>query len=204
MFDHLLRLLKDRLLSPFARLLGPAVSPNFLSVLAFVFGVGAASTVYAGANIAALACWILNRTLDGLDGTHARVHQRQTDFGGYLDIVLDFTIYAAIPTAIIAASPDVRTTVSGAFLLATFFVNAASQMYLAAILERRQIGAESRGELTTITMPPGVVAGSETVIFFALFIALPAWRVTLFWLMGALVCVNIVQRLWWARRTLKR
>lgn len=202
MFDHLLRLLKDRLLAPFSRVIGPSVAPTLLSCIAFLFGIVAAVTVYFGHDAAALACWLVNRTLDGLDGTHARVHARQTDFGGYLDIVLDFTVYAAIPSAIVAASGSRALVIAGLFLLSTFFVNAASLMYLAAILERRQVGAAARGELTTVTMPPGVVAGSETVVFFSLFIAIAAWRTGLFWTMGALVCFNIVQRLWWARREL--
>lgn len=203
MFDHLLRLLKDRLLGPFARALGPSLSPNFISVVAFLFGIASAVAAYLGADALALLLWLANRTLDGLDGTHARVHARQTDFGGYFDIVLDFTVYAAIPCALVAAAGTMSLALAGMFLLATFFVNAASLMYLAAILERRQIGAAARGELTTITMPPGIVAGSETVVLFSLFLALPAWRLALFWIMGALVCANIVQRLWWARTMIR-
>ncbi len=203
MFDHLLRLLKDRLLGPFARMLGPSLSPNLISVVAFVFGMASAVAAYRGSDGAALLCWLVNRTLDGLDGTHARVHAQQTDFGGYFDIVLDFTVYAAIPCALVAATGSMSLALAGMFLLSAFFVNAASLMYLAAILERRQIGAASRGELTTITMPPGIVAGSETVVFFSLFLAVPAWRLALFWIMGALVCTNIVQRLWWARRVIR-
>ncbi len=202
MFDHLLRLLKDRLLAPFARAIGPSLSPNFISVVAFLFGMAAAVAAYFAEDGTALLLWLANRTLDGLDGTHARVHGRQTDFGGYFDIVLDFIVYAAIPCGLVAASGSMSLAVAGMFLLSTFFVNAASLMYLAAILERRQIGAAARGELTTITMPPGIVAGSETVVFFALFLAVPTWRLLLFWLMGALVCANILQRLLWAKRNL--
>lgn len=202
MFDHLLRLLKDRLLAPFARAIGPSLSPNFISVVAFLFGIASAVAAYLAADGLALLFWLLNRALDGLDGTHARVHGRQSDFGGYFDIVLDFIVYAAIPCALVAAAGSMSLALAGMFLLSTFFVNAASLMYLAAILERRQIGAAARGELTTITMPPGIVAGSETVVFFTLFLAVPAWRVVLFWVMGALVCANVLQRLWWARRTI--
>lgn len=198
MFDELLRRLKDRLLAPVARAIGPLVPPNVLSLVAFVFGLLAAYNAWQGRNGIALVCWAVNRAFDGLDGTHARVHGKQTDFGGYLDIVLDFIVYASIPAALVAADSALATP--GVFLLSTFFVNAASQMYLAAILERRQLGAAARGELTTITMPPGIVAGAETVVFMACFIAFPAWRAVLFLTMGALVCCNIVQRLWWARR----
>jgi len=84
----------------------------------------------------------------------------------------------------------------------SWFVNVASWMYLAAVLEKRGAGAASRGELTSVTMPRGLVAGTETVAFFALFLLLPAHYVTLAWLMTAGVAVGIAQRIAWAARHL--
>ena len=187
-------------LAPIARLLGPRISPTTLSLLAFCFGIATALTAYQGMVLLSLLAWALNRLLDGLDGTHARVHAQQTDFGGYLDIMLDFVVYATIPLALVAR--DATLSLAGVFLEATFFVNTASWMYLSAILEGRQSGAVARGEVTTVTMPPGVIAGTETVVLYALFLTLERWREPLFWLMGGLVCVNVVQRLWWARRAI--
>jgi phosphatidylglycerophosphate synthase len=200
MFDDLLRKLKDRLLAPLAVALGAHIAPNVITLVACVAGLAAALFAWQDRRGLALLLWLANRVLDGLDGTQARVHAQQSDFGGYLDIVLDFVVYAAIPLALMLSQPALL--IPGAFLLATFFVNAASWMYLAAILERRQAGASSRGELTTITMPPGIVAGTETVLFFTAMIVWPSARETLFTVMAALVMVNVVQRLWWARRHL--
>jgi len=203
MFDHVLRALKDRWLAPVARWLGPAVSPNLVTMLAFLVGMASAAAVLVGHDGVALAFWVGNRVLDGLDGTVARINDRQTDFGGYLDIVLDFVVYAAIPVAMLAAPDGERLLLPGAILLASFFVNAASWMYLAAILERRSAGASARGELTTVTMPPGIVAGTETFAFYAVFIVAPGWRATGFMVMSALVGVNVLQRLWWGHRALR-
>jgi len=36
--------------------------------------------------------WILNRILDGMDGMVARKRNISTKFGGYLDILVDFTV----------------------------------------------------------------------------------------------------------------
>ena len=200
MFDQVFRAFKDWLLAPLARVVGPRLSPNVISVIAFVAGLGAAGAVLGDRNSLALALWIANRILDGFDGTQARVHHTQSDFGGYLDIVFDFVVYAAIPLSIAMTDRTAGIPVAVAVLLATFFVNGASWMYLAAILERRQAGAEAHGELTTITMPPGIVAGAETVVFYSLFLAIPRFRVTLIFVMATLVSANVVQRLWWARR----
>ena len=83
-------------------------------------------------------------------------------------------------------------------MLASFYVNAASYLFLSAVLERRNHGAAARGELTTVTMPGGLVEGAETVVFYSLFFIFPAQLAPLFGLMAALVGVTIVQRVMWA------
>lgn len=201
MFDHLLRGLKDRLLAPLARLLR-GVSPNLLSVIALVFGLAAAVAAARGEWSLGLALWLANRVTDGLDGTVARLAETQTDFGGYLDILLDFVVYAAVPVGFAFQSADRSVPLWAAALEGAFFVNACSWMYLSAVLEKRASGAAATGELTTVTMPPALVAGFETVVFFSLFFLFPDRLPLLFALMASLVGINIVQRLVWARRVL--
>ena len=201
MFDHLLRGLKDRLLTPLATLLR-GVPPNVLSLIALLLGLSAAVAAATGAWAAGLVLWLANRVTDGLDGTVARVAGRQTDFGGYLDILLDFIVYAAIPLGFAMQSTDRLVLVLAVALEGMFLVNACSWMYLSAVLEKRASGARATGELTTVTMPPALVAGFETVIFFALFYLFPLKLPLLFGLMTTLVGLNVVQRLVWARRVL--
>ena len=203
MFDHLLRLLKDRLLEPLARALGPGVSPDLVTVVACVVGLAAGGAAWRGAYGAALMLWALNRLLDGLDGTLARAHGRQTDFGGYLDILLDFVVYTAVPTGLALGRGDVATLVACVALLGSFFVNAASWMYLSAVLEKRAQGAAARGERTTVTMPPGLIAGTETVLLYTGFLLVPGCAPWLFGVMAALVYVTVAQRVWWAWRRLR-
>ncbi len=202
MFDDVLRALKDRLLHPVALAVGRVVSPNVLTWLAAVVGVGAAVAAAQRHYSLALVCWLANRVLDGLDGSVARATGQQTDFGGYLDIVLDFVVYAAVPLGLVHGSGDRAVAVAGVALVGSFLVNGASWMYLAAILERRGQGVASTGERTSVTMPPGVVAGAETVVFFTLFLLFPAHLVWLFLVMTAGVMINVVQRLAWAHRRL--
>jgi phosphatidylglycerophosphate synthase len=200
-FDHLLRGLKDRLLAPLATLLR-GVAPNVLTLVAFILGIAAAVAAWQAAWIPGLLLWLANRTVDGLDGTVARLTDRQTDFGGYLDILLDFVVYAAIPIGFALQSAQRDVLIWAAILEAAFFVNACSWMYLSAVLEKRASGARATGELTTVTMPPALIAGFETVVFFSLFFLMPQNVPTLFGVMTLLVSVNIVQRLVWARRIL--
>lgn len=200
MFDAWVRALKDRLIAPLATWLGRFVHPHLVTVSALLAGLMTAWLAAMGGTVSAFGWWVVSRLLDGLDGSVARASGRQSDFGGYLDILLDFIVYAAVPLGIVAANPAAAP--AGLFLLATFVVNSASWMYLSAILERRGQGAATTGERTTVTMPPGIIAGAETVVFYSLFLLMPQHAPTLFTVMGLLVVGNVVQRLVWAARRL--
>jgi len=200
MLDRRLRAWKDRLLGPIALRIGQHVGPGAVTVAALLIGLGAALSLSRGASGAALALWLMNRFLDGLDGSVARETGRSTDFGGYLDIVCDFVVYASIPLAFAFARPDLALGVG--VLLGTFYVNAASWMYLAALLERRGRGAAYTGEVTQVTMPAGLIGGTETLVLFAVAIAVPAATRATLWLMAVMVAITTLQRLAWARRKL--
>lgn len=205
MLDMILRPIKERVLTPLAAAVGRRVSPMAVTIAAFVAGMMAALFAARAMEGAALAAWIMNRVLDGFDGTLARTQKTQSDLGGYVDLLLDFIVYAAIPIALVAAAPVARwptLAVSALVLLGVFYVNAASWMYLAAVLEKRGTGARSRGELTSVAMPEGLIGGTETVVLYTLFFVLPAHLGLLFTLMSVLVSITIGQRLWWATRSL--
>lgn len=201
MLDHVLRGYKDRLLRPLAVALG-RVSPNAITLLALVIGLTAAVLAARQMYVLALALWLVNRILDGLDGMLARTTWQQSDFGGYLDIVADFVVYAALPIGLFLGRATADLGISLALLLGSFYVNAASWMYLSAILEKRRAGAGVRGELTTVTMPAGLVGGTETILFYAAFLIWPGALPWLFLTMAGLVLLGVIQRLGWARRHL--
>lgn len=203
MFDRYLRAVKDRLFAPLSRVFGPGLMPNVVTWTAFVVGMASAGAALAGARWLALALWLLNRVLDGLDGTHARTHGLASAYGGYLDIVLDFLVYAAVPIGLVGSGEATPALMlSAMLLLASFYVNTASWMYLAAILEQRREGVSATGESTTITMPPGLIGGTETVAFYTAFFLWPSHLRSLFTVMTALVLLTVGLRLAWARRHL--
>lgn len=202
MLDAVLRPVKERLLTPVALAMGRNVHPMAVTVGGFACGIGAAVLAAGGAFGAALALWLANRILDGLDGTLARTQGKQSDLGGYVDIVLDFIVYAAIPLALVAGTRSVPLAMAALAMVGSFYVNAASWMYLAAILERKGAGARARGDLTTVVMPGGLIGGTETIVFYTLFLLIPRFLVPLFTLMTILVLATIIQRLIWAARRL--
>ncbi len=202
MLDPLLRRYKDDGLRPVARWLASR-SPIAVTGFGLAAGLAAAGAAAGREYPAALGLWLLNRLLDGLDGVVAREHGRSSDFGGYLDIMADFAVYAALPIGLAFGEPTAGNVAGLVILLASFYINAASWMYLAAILEKRGAGAASRAERTTVTMPTALIGGTETILFFAAFLLWPMAMARLFALMALLVAVGIAQRLVWARRNLR-
>ncbi|MEQ9093682.1 MAG: CDP-alcohol phosphatidyltransferase family protein [Miltoncostaeaceae bacterium] len=202
MIDAALRSGKERVLAPVAVRLPRAVGPGVVTALALAAGLAAAGATWAGVAWAALALWLVNRVLDGLDGVVARARGAASPLGGYLDMLLDVVVYTAIPLGI-AAHLDTRTAwLAAALLLGAFYVNAVSWAYLAALIEARGAGARARGEMTSVTMPRGLVEGAETIVLFAVALAAPAWAVATMFTMAALVMVGPVQRAAFAVREL--
>lgn len=54
-----------------------------------------------------------------------------------------------------------------------------------------------------MTMPPALIEGTETIVLFSIFVAFPAIAPWVFGAMAAMVGINVVQRLWWARTHLR-
>lgn len=185
-----------------ARRIAPIIGPGTITLLALAITIGAGWAAAVGLTALALFAWLLGRLLDGLDGPVARARGRASDLGGYHDILADTVGYVAIPLGV-ALRVDARSGwISLAVLLGAFWVNGISWAYLAAILEKRGAGASSTGEMTSVTMRPALIEGTETIVFFSAFILFPQVAPWLFGAMAALVAFNVLQRLRWAARHL--
>jgi phosphatidylglycerophosphate synthase len=193
MLDAALRPLKDAALRPLARAAG-SLNPLVISVAGLLAGLTCAAAAALGAFGPALLAWALNRLLDGLDGPVARTQGRESDLGGFIDIMFDFMVYAAVPLGIAAGlSPrGIDAWPATALLLASFYINAASWLFLAALIEKRAAAAPRS---TAILMPEGLIAGTETLLFFSVFLLFPAAAPRLFTVMAVLVLVTALQRM---------
>ena len=201
MFDDIMRRFKEYTFLPIARRM-VRVPPALLSILSLGMGILTAVCAWQQWYWLAILGWSLNRIFDGLDGVVARLSGKQSDFGGYLDIILDFVSYAIIPVGLAAGQPSNMNWLLTTFLLTAFYINSASWIYLSAILEKRNLGADNKGEQTSVTMPDGIVGGFLTIVFYYAFFVLVDWFPYLFALMGTLVLFGVVQRLFWARTNL--
>ncbi len=188
MLDRSLRPLKSTALAPAAARMA-AVPPLAVTAVGLVVGLGAAGLAAVGWWLPALLAWLLNRLLDGLDGELARTTDSATDQGGYLDLVADATVYAAIPLGVAAGIGGSAAWTVAAILLAAFYINIVTVLTLAAVLEKRAAGAAARGEPTSVTLPDGLIEGTETIVLLAAILALPSLAL---WLMGIMAAAVLV------------
>ena len=171
MLDGLARRLLDPPLDRMGRVLAArGVAADALTFAGLACGLGAALAIAVAADGLALAALALNRFLDGLDGAVARASAR-TDRGGFLDIVLDFTVYGAVPLAFALRDPAANA-LAAAVLLFAFYVNGASFLAFAAVAAKRGLETSVRG-IKSLYFTVGLPEGTETVLAFAAMILWP-------------------------------
>jgi phosphatidylglycerophosphate synthase len=193
MLDGMIRPLIEKPLAMTAQGLGHlGVSANAVTLAGLVIGLACAAAIAAGQDGAALLLLVLNRIADGLDGALARI-RGATDRGGYLDIVLDFAFYGAVPLAFVLRDPALNG-VAGAVLLFAFYVNGASFLAFAALAARRGLETSSQGP-KSIYFSAGLVEGTETILCFVLMVLLPAWFAPLALLFAGLTLLTALGRI---------
>lgn len=187
MFDARLRPLKQRMLAPLVwRAVGSP--PLALTAAGLLLGLAAALAAANSRWLLALLLFVANRLVDGLDGDVARARSEASDHGGYADIVVDTIVYAAVPLGAAAGSDIDHIWPIAAALVASFYVNSTTWMYLAAVIEKRGRVADTglvreSATTTSVVMPAGLIEGAETIAFFVLMLAVPGW---LDWTMGTM------------------
>jgi phosphatidylglycerophosphate synthase len=202
MLDGLMRGVIDAPLNRGGRWLAArGASANAVTLVGLGAGLAAAGLLALGLSGVLVALPLLaSRLADGLDGAVARARGK-SDFGGYLDIVCDFTFYGAIPLAFVLRDPSANGA-AGAFLLFTFYVNGASFLGYAILAARRGMETTSRGE-KSLYFTAGLLEGTETILFFLLIVLWPGLFVPAAWVFGALCLVTATSRLLLAARTFR-
>ena len=170
-------------------------TPNGVTLAAFALGLVAAALIASHWFVLGGVVLILSRIGDGLDGWVARASGRQTDFGGFLDIVLDFAFYGVIPFAFALADPPANA-VAAAFLVLTFYVNGASFLAYAQMAEKR--GTVERGS-KSLLYTTGLAEATETIAVFVAMCLFPAWFAGLAWAFGAVCIYTAFSRIMLAR-----
>ena len=202
MLDGLMRGVIDAPLNRGGRWLAArGASADMVTLAGLALGLAAAGLIWAGGSGLWVALLLLSgRVADGLDGAVARARGK-SDFGGYLDIVCDFIFYGAVPLAFVLRDPDANA-VAGAFLLFSFYVNAATFLGYAILAEKHGLQTRSRGE-KSLYFTAGLMEGTETILAFLILALWPGLFVPLAWTFGALCLVTAAARVALAARTFR-
>jgi len=200
MIDAHLRTVIDPILNRMALYLrDTSITANQVSIGGFLIGVGAVPVLAAGHYTIALGLILINRLFDGLDGALAR-QRGVSDFGGFLDIVLDFIFYSAVIFGFALGNPT--DAVYAAFLIFSFIGTGSSFLAYSALAAKQGLTTEFRG-LKSIYYLGGLTEGFETIVCFVLMCLMPSY----FWLIaliyGILCWLTTLTRIWVASKTLR-
>lgn len=127
--------LKEPLGALAARLVRAGIGADAMTVAGCAIGLLGAAAIAAQAPLLGLVLIVLSRLADGLDGAIARC-TGPTDRGAFLDIVLDFVFYAAVPLGFAFADPAANA-LPAAVLLAAFIGTGSSFLAFAALAAKR-------------------------------------------------------------------
>ncbi|MEW6714739.1 MAG: CDP-alcohol phosphatidyltransferase family protein [Nitrospirota bacterium] len=177
----------DTPLSSIARKIN--ISPNYITIAGFIITTFAAVTLTQNL-IAGGVLILIGGFFDMLDGVIARVNKRATDFGAFLDSVLD--------------------RYSDAFLLLGFSWyffknNSVTGMFLsvgtmigALIISYAKARAEGLGK----NCHTGLMERPDRIIFMV-FGAFTGWVLQVMWLMLILTHLTVIQRILHVRKVMK-
>ena len=171
-----------KLALPFVRF---GISANIITLSGGVVGLCACVATAFAAYHVALLLLCLNRICDGLDGTVARLTQ-PTDFGGFLDIVVDFLFYSLLPLSFAISRPE--DSLAAAFLITSFVGTGTSFLAFAIIAEKRNTPLETPLSKSFFHLG-GLIEGTETIILLALILIFPTWFGVLAFIFGSLCWV---------------
>jgi phosphatidylglycerophosphate synthase len=120
---------------------------------------------------------------------------------GFIDIVCDFLVYAAIPLAFAIADPPANALAAAA-LLASFIASGVTFLAFATLAAKRGLTTAAQGP-KSIYYLAGLAEGAETIIVFAAMMLWPAWFPALAFGFAGLCAVSAAARIVAAVHTLR-
>ena len=191
---------RDRLqrwFSPVAR--HCPLSPNAVTILALLLQLAAASCLYLGAFLLAIPFVVIGGLADAFDGIVARVQQRESRFGDFLDHFADRVADLALAAAWMLGS-GVRPVIAMAVLI-TIMLNGYIGTQIEATWQVREYDSIGRGEfvLALIVCPlvSHILASNGWTNIRGAGLSITEWMAVA---MGAFAVLGIVQRFGKAKR----
>lgn len=176
------------------------IKANWITLFGFAFGMMVLPALYFGNTSLALLCVIINRVMDGLDGAVARV-QGPTDFGGYLDITLDFIFYSTVIFGFALMNP-LDNALAASFLIFSFMGTGSSFLAFAIMAEKRKIVRLEYGRKSLYFLG-GLAEGTETIALLILICLFPSYFAVMAYIFGMICWITTATRIYAGYRTLR-
>lgn len=171
--------------------------------IGFVMGGVACGFAYGQTYHLALIFLLLNRLCDGLDGAVARARGETSDFGGYLDIVLDFFIYAGFPMAMAFGLGTIEAAMAALYVLFAIVTTGVSFLAYAIIATKRELDDKAHHGEKSFFFSHGLMEGTETILFMVMLCVLPHYFVTICVVFGTLCLLTTALRITMAYKAFK-
>ena len=195
MFDRSIQQQTQKPLSYIAKFLLKIFSPNQITFIGFCFGIIMCFFIFLQNYYLAILFLFLNRFCDGLDGIMAR-QTSPTPLGAYLDIILDFLIYAAF--VLVFSLQNEANLLTGVFLLFTYICTGTTFLTQAIVqpqLDISQQHTENQEEIPkSFIYASGLIEGSETILFMVLCLFFPKAFPIIGFLFGILCLITAIAR----------
>lgn len=169
MIDNAFRALLPRFVGPLLALYGRlGWTPNHVTVLGLVVAFFACAAVAFHFWWLAFVLWWLSRLADGTDGLYARESGQESDFGAYLDIVVDMAAYGGMILGFAIAAPEFQAQWMAMLFL--YILCIATALSLGMQEAKRAIAPrDDRG----LRLGAGLAEGGETGIAYSVFLLFP-------------------------------
>lgn len=174
------------------------VTANGVTLAGFAVGLAAMAALAYQAYGVAAGLIVLNRLLDGLDGAVARGQGGGSDFGGFLDIVADFIVYAGVIFAFALGRPD--DALAAAFLIFAYMGTGSSFLAYAILAAKHGHETSARGPKALYYIG-GLAEGTETAGVMLAICLFPEAFAVIAVAFGAICWITTVARIWQARLT---
>ena len=176
------------------------LSPDRLTLVGLVVGLGSAVAAAAQLWLAALILWLVSRLADGLDGPLARrrrarqpPHADASQAGGFLDITADFIVYGS---TVVGVAAGVSTAYGApwwpfALVLLAYYINGTAFLAFSSIAERT---GRTMDDGRSLSFLGGLAEGTETIVVHSLWLVFPevAWQIAVGW--ALVVGVSALER----------
>ncbi len=191
MLDSRIRPLIDPPLNAIGKRMARAgITANQVTLAGAAIGIGAGVAIGYRYYLLGLALLLLSRILDGLDGAVARA-TKQSDFGGYLDIVGDFAFYVAVPLGFgFAASANLPYAM---ILIASFTLTGISFLAYAVMAAKAGRETDAHGK-KSFFYNTGLAEGTETITAFVLMCLMPQYFTVIATVYAAMCVITVIQR----------